>query len=188
MSELTAAISKSHYTAAGPEDIHYQMLKHLPAAALISLLHILNDIWSSGNFPPGWRTSTVIPVLKPDKEDTVSVRRKQQHRQWMSKAVSANDRVFQIVWQWISQQWASHRESPLAICCDTRDWLAEIIRVLGYLATYVAEHHDTELVLDLLGYIKSVKLSVREPQQALDEVVCTANHARCSVQHSLQPH
>ena len=52
MSELTAAISKSHYTAAGPDDIHYQMLKHLPAAALDTLLQILNDIWSSGNFPP----------------------------------------------------------------------------------------------------------------------------------------
>ena len=40
------------------------------ASALDTLLHILNDIWSSGNFPPGWRTSTVIPVLKPGKEDT----------------------------------------------------------------------------------------------------------------------
>ena len=54
----------------GPDDIHYQMLKHLPASALDSLLHILNDIWSSCNFPPGWQTSTVIPVLKPGKEDT----------------------------------------------------------------------------------------------------------------------
>jgi len=70
MRELTAAISKSHDTAAGPDDIHYQMLKHLPAVALDTLLHILNDIWSSGNFPPGWRTSTVILVLKPGKEDT----------------------------------------------------------------------------------------------------------------------
>ena len=70
MCELTPAISKSHDTAAGPDEIHYQMLKHLPASALDTLLHILNDIWSSGNFPPGWRTSTVIPVLKPGKEDT----------------------------------------------------------------------------------------------------------------------
>ena len=68
MSELTAAISKSHDTAVGPDDIHYQMLKHLPAAALNTLLHIVNDIWSSGNFPSGWRISTVIPVLKPGKD------------------------------------------------------------------------------------------------------------------------
>ena len=54
MSELTAAISKLHDMAAGPDNIHYKMLKHLPASALDTLLHILNDIWSSGNFPPGW--------------------------------------------------------------------------------------------------------------------------------------
>ena len=61
-----------NHTAAGPEDLHYQMLKHLPAVALDTLLHILNDIWSSGKFPLGWRTSIVIPVLKlkPGKEDT----------------------------------------------------------------------------------------------------------------------
>jgi len=70
MSELAAAISKSHDMAAGPDDIHYQMLKHLPAAVLDTLLQILNDIWSSGHFPPGWRTPTVIPVLKPGEEDT----------------------------------------------------------------------------------------------------------------------
>jgi len=46
------------------------MLKHHPASALDTLLHILNDIWCSGNFPPGWRTSTVIPVLRQGKEDT----------------------------------------------------------------------------------------------------------------------
>ena len=70
VSELITAISKSHDTAAGPHDIHYQMLKQLPAAALDTLLYILNDSSSSGNFPPGWRTSAVIPVLKPGKEDT----------------------------------------------------------------------------------------------------------------------
>ena len=35
VSELTAAISKSHHTADGPDDIHYQMLKHLPASLWI---------------------------------------------------------------------------------------------------------------------------------------------------------
>ena len=31
LDELADAISKSHDTAVGPDDIHYQMLKHLPA-------------------------------------------------------------------------------------------------------------------------------------------------------------
>ena len=70
MEELVSAIYKSHDTAVGPDDIHYQMLKHLPATAKETLLDILNDIWSSGNFPPSWCISTVVPILKPGKEET----------------------------------------------------------------------------------------------------------------------
>jgi len=70
MDELTTALSKSHDTAVGPDDIHYQMLKHLPAAAKDTLLYVLNNIWTTGNFPSSWHTSTVIPVLKPGKEET----------------------------------------------------------------------------------------------------------------------
>jgi len=51
MDELTSALSKSHDSAVGPDDIHYQMLKRLPRAALETLLHVLNDIWINGNFP-----------------------------------------------------------------------------------------------------------------------------------------
>jgi len=32
------------------DDIHYQMLKHLPSEVLNTLLSILNDIWLTGNF------------------------------------------------------------------------------------------------------------------------------------------
>ena len=70
MYELTSAISKSHDSAVGPDDIHYQMLKHLPGAALETLLDVLNDIWISGNFPESWRTSTIIPVLKAGKDES----------------------------------------------------------------------------------------------------------------------
>jgi len=51
MNELTSAISKSHDSAVGPDDVHYQMLKHLPGASLETLLHDLNDIWINGSFP-----------------------------------------------------------------------------------------------------------------------------------------
>ena len=44
MEELVSAIYKSRDTAVGPDDIHYQMLKHLPATAKETLLDILNDI------------------------------------------------------------------------------------------------------------------------------------------------
>ena len=66
--ELKDAINKSHDTATGPDEIHYQMLKHLPENALSTLLHIFNDIWATGVFPDSWRLATVIPIPKPGKD------------------------------------------------------------------------------------------------------------------------
>jgi len=68
--ELTDAIYKANDTAVGPDDIHYQMLKHLPNETLQTLLGALNDIWYSGNFPNSWHTSTVIAVPKPGTNRT----------------------------------------------------------------------------------------------------------------------
>ena len=48
--ELKEAINKSHDTATGPDEVHYQMLKHLPPKSLQALLDIFNDIWETGNF------------------------------------------------------------------------------------------------------------------------------------------
>ena len=44
------------------------MLKHLPPNAVNTLLQTVNNIWFAGNFPPSWRTSTVIPLSKPAKD------------------------------------------------------------------------------------------------------------------------
>ena len=66
--ELKDAIQKSHDTATGPDEIHYQMLKHLPENALSTLLHIFNDIWTTGVFPDSWRLATVISIPKPGKD------------------------------------------------------------------------------------------------------------------------
>ena len=41
LSELTDALSKAHDTSPGPDDIHYQLLKHLPVSTLLILLEIL---------------------------------------------------------------------------------------------------------------------------------------------------
>jgi len=74
LGELWDAISKSHDGAVGPDDIHYQMLKHLPPNAVNTLLQALNNIWFAGNFPPSWRTSTVIPIPKPAKDASAPLR------------------------------------------------------------------------------------------------------------------
>jgi len=70
ISELRDSLERAHDTAAGPDDIHYQLLKHLPFEALSTLLFIFNTIWEGGSFPPSWREATVIPVPKPGKDHT----------------------------------------------------------------------------------------------------------------------
>jgi len=46
-SELVDALRKAHDSATGPDNIHYQMLKHLPDPASSVLLQIFNDLWKS---------------------------------------------------------------------------------------------------------------------------------------------
>ena len=67
LTELTAALSKAHDSSPGPDDIHYQLLKHFPSS---SLLEIYNSIWVTGNIPKSWKEATVIPIPKPDKDHT----------------------------------------------------------------------------------------------------------------------
>jgi len=64
MDELLDSLAKSSDSAVGPDDIHYQMLKQLPSDALQSLLNTLNNIWLTGNFPPTWRQSHIVPIPK----------------------------------------------------------------------------------------------------------------------------
>ena len=68
LAELQCALAKAHDTAPGPDNVHYQMLKHLPETCLFTLLSIFNDIWTSGKFPSSWSEATVIPLPKPGKD------------------------------------------------------------------------------------------------------------------------
>ncbi len=47
---LEDALHDSHDSAPGPDDIHYQFLKHLPDPSLEVLLHIFNNIWDTVHF------------------------------------------------------------------------------------------------------------------------------------------
>ena len=67
MTELTSALSTLRSVSEGPDSIHNDMLKHLPAVAMEALLATFNSLWESGTFPTSWRQSTVIPILKPGK-------------------------------------------------------------------------------------------------------------------------
>ena len=67
LEELQDALRRAHDTSAGPDEIHYQLLKHLPDVSLLLLLNIFNKIWISGDFPSDWK---VIPIPKPGKDPT----------------------------------------------------------------------------------------------------------------------
>ena len=64
LEELQDALRKAHDTSAGPDEIHYQLLKHLPDASLLFLLNIFNEILISGD---SCRKAIVIPIPKPGK-------------------------------------------------------------------------------------------------------------------------
>ena len=42
---------KSCDSSPGPDDVYYQLIKHLSADSLRSLLVVFNDIWETGFFP-----------------------------------------------------------------------------------------------------------------------------------------
>ena len=48
MRELNDALRSAHDSSPGPDNIHYQFLKHLPDNSLMLLLDIINQIWVSG--------------------------------------------------------------------------------------------------------------------------------------------
>ena len=66
--ELRTVLGNAHDTAPGPDQIHYQILKHLPEASLQCLLKVCNNIRETGEFPPSWREATIIPIAKPGKD------------------------------------------------------------------------------------------------------------------------
>ncbi|GFN87052.1 RNA-directed DNA polymerase from mobile element jockey [Plakobranchus ocellatus] len=68
MSELKNSIVKSDESAAGPDGVYYQFLRHLPESCLHILLKIFNNIWTTGTIPPSWREASVVPIPKPGKD------------------------------------------------------------------------------------------------------------------------
>ena len=70
MEELQDSLHKSHDTAPGPDNIHYQILKHLPFDTLKILLGIFNIIWIEETFPKIWSEAIIIPIPKPNKDNT----------------------------------------------------------------------------------------------------------------------
>ena len=69
--ELHAALSFCQDTSAGPDHIHYNMIRHLSDISNRFLLAIYNTVWMEGEFPSTWRFSIVLPFVKPGKSGSL---------------------------------------------------------------------------------------------------------------------
>lgn len=54
----------------GFDKISYPILKHLPPNTSQHLIRLFNSILNTGVIPQQWKTSTIIPILKPNKDKT----------------------------------------------------------------------------------------------------------------------
>ena len=70
LTKLTDCVMKSHNTAVGLDEIHYEFLKQLPSCSLDFLLQAYNEVWVSGKFPTSWKQATIIPIPKPGEDNT----------------------------------------------------------------------------------------------------------------------
>ena len=66
MKELLSALSKCRPSAAGPDGMHYEFLKHLPEDGNEFLLDIFNTMFSTQDYPD-WNEGTFLAFIKPGK-------------------------------------------------------------------------------------------------------------------------
>ena len=50
------------------DEIHNAFLRNLPERALLEVLSCFNQLWAERSFPPSWRESIVVPILKQGKD------------------------------------------------------------------------------------------------------------------------
>ncbi|KAK3890343.1 hypothetical protein Pcinc_005721 [Petrolisthes cinctipes] len=64
MQELVQALGACSGTSPGPDEIRYEMIKHLDHGSMIKLLQVYNEIWRGQTFPNSWHFAHVIPIPK----------------------------------------------------------------------------------------------------------------------------
>lgn len=68
LNELEFALNRCKGSSPGPDNIRYEMIKHLKKEEKLYILKFYNIIWSKQEFPSAWREALVIPILKPGKD------------------------------------------------------------------------------------------------------------------------
>ena len=68
MRDLKRSLKKSNNSSPGPDQIHYEILRHLPIETLHILLDIINETWKNDTFPESWKEALIISIPKPGKD------------------------------------------------------------------------------------------------------------------------
>jgi len=149
MDELRDAIFKSYDTATGPDEIHYQMLKHLPLNVMTTLLNSLNNIWRDGDFPSEWHFANVIPILKPDKDKSDPSN---------YRPISLTSCIFKIMERMVNSRltWYLEKNKIITLMqsgfrkgCSTID---QLVRLKNFICeTFASSQHTVAIFFDIKG-------------------------------------
>ena len=67
LQEITNMLKKCKSNSPGPDSIPYSFIQNFSIKTLEFLLSIYNRIWNEGHWPKKWKAGTIIPILKPEK-------------------------------------------------------------------------------------------------------------------------
>ena len=67
LQELKGVLSNTKDSSPGEDEIPYAFISKLGDDALLYYLDLINCIMLTGNIPPSWKSQTIIPILKPNK-------------------------------------------------------------------------------------------------------------------------
>ena len=67
MRDWKRPLKKSYSSYPGPDQIHYENIRHLPIESLYIFFYIINETWKDSTFTEYWRKALIISIPKPGK-------------------------------------------------------------------------------------------------------------------------
>jgi hypothetical protein len=66
--EVESVVGRRKDSAVGVDSISYSMIKNLPRSAMLHIIAFFNLLWERGVIPSRWKSSIIVPILKPQKD------------------------------------------------------------------------------------------------------------------------
>ncbi|GFW25891.1 RNA-directed DNA polymerase from mobile element jockey [Trichonephila clavipes] len=122
------------------------MVQNFPIYVIFQLTNLINNILHTGHFPRAWKTATVIPIIKPGKDPTLTT----SHR-----PISLLPVLSKLAEKIILNRLINHLQNNILIPQQhgfraNLSTSHQLLRVVEYVKTGFAENKSTEAVfLDL---------------------------------------